>query len=146
VIEVKSKLTSQELKDCIAKGARLASLDPLVNVFRPFPTIFAFKSDLKGGKMVDELQRYTKLDSKYLELPAARIICVANKGYAYFDDRSKKQWKFMDSDSKFSDVANFLGGFTNTLPDFRRLRNSIQIPYGRYMLDSLDFQSFGNHS
>src|ERR1700754_1277602 len=141
VIEVKSKLTSKELKDYIGKSGRLQSLQPLAGVFRPVPTIFAFQSDLSGTEMADELRRYAKLHSQ--EYPCARVICIANKGYAFFAE-GEKQWKFMNSDTKFSNVANFLAGFANTLPDFRRLRNSTQIPYGYYMLDLLNYQNFNN--
>lgn len=46
----------------------------------------------------------------------------------------------MNSDANFSGVANFLGGFANTLPNFRKHGSSVSFPYGQYMLDAIDFQ------
>lgn len=143
VIEVKSKLTAHELKAAHENAGRLWSLQPLVEVFRPFHVVFAFGSDLKGDEIVDELNRYRKLDLRATEFPQVRVFCVAGKGYAYFDDRSRPpHWRYLKANREFEEIANFLGGFANTLPDFRRNRISISIPYGNYLLPGRTFERF----
>lgn len=139
VIEVKSKLTSQELRDAVTKGERLMSLQPLVNGARPVHALFAFQSDLSGVEMLGELERYLKLDSDPSKHPAVPVMCVASKGYACLNARDETKWSYMNSDENLSGVANFLGGFANTLPNFRKIRNSVSLPYGHYMLDTINF-------
>jgi hypothetical protein len=144
-IEVKSQINSQELKDSLAKAKRLWTLYPLVDGFRPIPAIFAFGSDLKGVGMVDELERYAKVDPRWFEFPAVRVICIANKGYAYFESKENAaRWNYLNSDGKSCEMANFLGGLANTLPDFRKNRTASFVRYGQYLLSPVTFKRFGS--
>jgi uncharacterized protein DUF6602 len=134
-IEIKSRLDRREIKASVETIKKLWALRPLVDVFRPVPVIFAFGSDLRRGDIENELRRYLQIDAKGTEHPAIRVICIVGKGYAFFEDRTMRQWEFLKNEGDNDDISNFLAGFANTLPDFRRNRTSIHLRFGEYLLE-----------
>jgi hypothetical protein len=145
-IEVKSRLNSNELKESIEKANRLWSLRPLVDPFRPVPVLFAFGSDLRTGDMEDELDRYFRADQDGKTSPRIPVFCVSQRGYAYFENNQTEgpHWRFVNPAEDCDEIANFLGGFANTLPKFRIQRASTGVPFGNYLLRSQDFKRLKN--
>jgi hypothetical protein len=130
-IEVKSRLTSSDLKTAIASAQATRAL-PLVNtehwVSNPgdknlvkatstgtpkaIHALFAFGSDLSGDAK-SELTRYRGLDDNADTDPAIDVICVVGRGYWY---STRPGWKFVEADENVEEVMSFLAGTANTLP------------------------------
>lgn len=83
-IEVKTTLTKGELETTIEKFKNLKNLK---NSEEIKTTLFAFSSDLTGGKTgkKTELQRYIEQDKNYMTYTPLQIICVLDKEYSYID-------------------------------------------------------------
>lgn len=128
-IEVKSILNSQELKNSIENFKRLRTLQ-YVQSFYPFnpirpigpacssviPALFAFSTDLaKGGK--SEIDRYYDIDSLAREAPIIPIICVADRGYWWFQSNdSGKKWNYYPPSEEHDEIIDFVGGVANSVP------------------------------
>lgn len=149
-IEVKSTVTSQELKLAIenARSIRKLSLLPTTHLVAgdeitkptvfPITALFGFSSDLSGnGK--NDLDRYREWDEKADEDPAIGVICIRGKGYWYFSGRKSKQWKYFPSTSDFEEVLCFFGGLTNTIPQI--LSRKGRPKFGHYLLLDGDFEN-----
>jgi hypothetical protein len=117
-IEIKSKITANEIKDSIAKGENLRSLKYIheygQQISPVIAAIFAFDTDLAvGGK--SEIDRYQEYDGLFSENPVIPVICVAGRGYWWFN-QVEKIWTFHTPSPEFNEVVDFLGGIVNTIP------------------------------
>lgn len=130
-IEVKSRLTANNLKEAIANSRSTRALSPLdtehwyvkegpgnplkvtTNTAYPVNVLFAFGTDLKIGG-TDELCRYRKYDENADNDPALQVICVVGRGYWY--SVKGGGWKHMPASEQLDEVMVFLAGTTNTLP------------------------------
>jgi len=144
-IEVKSALNSQELKNSIENFKRLRTLQYLpsfypFNFVRPIgpacsfviPALFAFSTDLvKGGK--SEIDRYFDIDSSAHEAPIIPVICVAERGYWWFQsDDSGKKWHYYPPSDEHDEIIDFFGGVANSVPI--EILKKGQPYYGNYVI------------
>lgn len=126
-IEVKPRVTSDELDDAIAKARELRKLTytmgeydaagkPSPHTFLPIiPALFGFCSDLApGGK--SDLERYFERDSEAASSPCIAVICIAGRGYWWFE-AVDKHWRFHSPTPEWDEVIDFMSGVINTLPD-----------------------------
>ena len=143
-IEVKTRLTSTEVKDALAKAERIASLDYVSELkvqdrprSRVLPALFGFASDLTGDP-ADEVTRVTKnrpktrypeiawIDGKWWtsEAPALKVLCVAGRCYAYRTLQRDPEtgapgeymWHMWPSNADpYDEVMAFVGGLANTV-------------------------------
>ena len=149
-IEVKSKLTRQELRTTFDKFNRLKTLIYLPpgmddryqpyhwNTPRVIPLLFAFSTDLTdSGK--DELERYREIDESADESPAIPIICVAGRGYWWFKpNEPAEKWIKHPATEDFDEVIDLIGGIANTIPDQIALKGRPR--FGMYLINPRDFQ------
>lgn len=139
--EIKSKVTSSEIKDSIKKGNSIKRLKSLTgksenntpnyisggNVHR---VLFALDSDLKDKS---ELERYLENDPKGKTNPAINIICVLGKEYVFHDGI---KWNISpDTGEKFREIIQFLTGTLNTLPDLLANKKEAYPEFGWYLID-----------
>lgn len=121
-IEVKSKITTMEIKRTVKNFNILKSLEiekpfhemPIVFQMRPIRVLFALNSDLSG----DEFHRYKHHDTDYLEDPAVEILLVHNKGlwiHRKHERNDYPHWEFYGPDGKHSEFLHFLGQMINQL-------------------------------
>ncbi len=114
-IEVKSKLTYQELKQTHKKSLALESIKHRPGIQSPehvIPCLFAFDTNLSGRRQ-SEIERYQKiLNSVQLtSSPPIRSICVVGQGYWFF---SGNQWNSVSSSDDYAEVIQFLAGILDT--------------------------------
>lgn len=127
-IEVKSRLTADELTNAILKHRELRNLRYLPSAmneaYQPgtpcppvIPALFAFKTDLaEGGK--EELVRYRELDDEADVHPAIPVICVAGRGYWWFKpNEPAEKWINHPPNAEHEEIIDFLAGIANTVPD-----------------------------
>lgn len=128
-IEVKSKLTSTEVKTTIKKFACFKNMQYLPSVLNEryeqvapnsaplIPCLFAFDTDIiDGGK--DELERYRECDPSADTNPQVPILCVAGRGYWWFKpNEPKEKWIKHLPNSNHEEVVEFIGGVANTIPN-----------------------------
>lgn len=119
VIEVKSTLTAEEIRDTNKKFGSTTNLKSFPRrdaegkaTYGALPTtvLLAFSSDIVGS----EIERY----KKYTEgSPPCVVICVLGKGYWYYD-RARNDWCGQETSNAtqgFLEFAMFITGFMNTL-------------------------------
>jgi hypothetical protein len=131
--EVKTKLTSEELRTSIEKFKKIRNLEMLTesDIFQTTPVgksintvLFAFDSDLT---IQDELERYKKYDTDADSKPAVNILCIVGKGYWFF---ANDRWNTLAEEYSLDQVLWFTAGVLNTLPIMDKLRG---IPkFGHY--------------
>jgi len=139
-IEVKSRSTATEIQDAIKKARGLRTLRYLTGFLdqngkpeaRPFtpviPVYFAFDSDLApDGK--SEMQRYMEHDPNWHDDPLIRAICIARRGYWWFDGW---EWIHLPANENGDEVVDFLGGVANTAPAAITSRG--QPRFGHYLI------------
>jgi uncharacterized protein DUF6602 len=147
-IEVKSRLTAEQLRDAINKQRQLQQLrylpSALNQVYQPIgnasppviPALFAFGSDLidKG-----ELDRYRELDPEADTRPAIPVLCVAGRGYWWYkpNEPAEKWINHLPTDDN-EEVIDFLGGVANTIPDQIFLKGRPR--FGHYILRPREFR------
>ena len=148
-VEVKSKLTMEEIRSTIEKFIRLRDLQylpsilnelyqPLAgNSFPAIPCLFAFDTDLViGGK--DELDRYRELDAAADSNPAIPIFCVAGRGYWWFKpNEPAEKWISHFPTADHEEVIDFIGGVANTIPDRVVLKGRPR--FGEYIIRPREF-------
>jgi len=128
-IEVKSKLTAEEIKSTMDNFKRLQNLQYLpaildekyqsngFNSAPVIPCVFAFESDL-AGDVVAEISRYKKYDVNADICPAIPVFCVVGKGYWWFRScEPKEKWITLFSTKEYEEVIEFIGGIANTIPE-----------------------------
>ncbi|WP_437309490.1 DUF6602 domain-containing protein [Sorangium sp. So ce388] len=138
-IEVKSVLTRQELLGAHDAAEALAQYPllgkdakPISNGPRPISVLFALGSNLSSdGKT--EAARYDELRGN--GAPRLSAICIAGRGYWWFDKGKFQQWP---ERHEHSEVVGFLGGIMNALPGLWEARRASRPPLGAYLID------FGN--
>jgi hypothetical protein len=148
-IEVKSKVTSTELRDAIEKARTLRQLKYTSGVYDELgreiphlipmvlPAFFAFGSDLTEDGM-SELDRYIGLDPDAEFNPLIPVICVVGRGYWYFkrndsfDGVSLGRWWYWEPTAEHDEVIGFLSGILNTIPDLVAAR--LRPRFGKYIL------------
>jgi len=120
-IEVKSRLTREELRDADAKAAELfdfryqsgvagVELPPGgVSVERLIDALFALDTDLVEGGMT-EIQRYQSMPERHPE--ALRKLCVVGRGYWY---RWESSWRSTAQAFEFAEVTAFIAGLLGIL-------------------------------
>ncbi len=138
-IEVKSKLSLEELKRAEAGAKRLEQLRLLqvknqtARALAPLSILLAFDSDLKG-EYSSELDRYlTLIQGSPFGLAA---LCVVGKGYWFWDTRTEK-WDSTvvgsaSHEYQYQEVVEFVAGIMNTYPDIAASRGNP--PLGWYLL------------
>lgn len=143
-IEVKSRLTSTEVRDAVAKADSLKSLvygEANTGLIRyrqtpVIPALFAFESDLTSAGTA-ELERILRLDPHTGGLPAFRAICILGRGYWWFHPTDEEQyapgqWRGSPFTENYGEVFGFLAGVANTVPNVLRSRG--QPNFGPYIL------------
>lgn len=146
-IEVKSRLTREELRDANAKAAELfdykyqsgISADKLpaggVTVERPIDAVFALETDLVEGGMT-EIQRYQSMSERHPE--ALRKLCVVGRGYWY---RSESGWRSTVQGVPFLEVAAFIAGILHILG---RVAGTRGVPsLANYLLEDYEMPTTG---
>ena len=143
-IEVKSKLTANEVKTSIQKVHKLRQLKCLysfypLNFTQPYgpactftiPVLFSFSSDLsETGKT--EIERYRELDPDANTSPAFPVICVAGRGYWRFETkRDKPCWIHHPPTGDHDEIIDFISGISNTIPEQVWMRGHPR--YGHYI-------------
>ncbi len=120
-IEVKSRLTREQLRDADAKAAELfdfryqsgipAGKLPTdgVSVDRTIDAVFALDTDLVEGGTT-EIERYQSMPECHPE--ALRKLCVVGRGYWY---RCGSNWRSTVHASEFTEVAGFIAGILGIL-------------------------------
>lgn len=115
-VEVKSRLTAQELRNADVKAAKLfdfqyqsgvssTNLPPVgVVVERVVCALFALDTDLSEDGTT-EIERYESLPGHHPD--ALRAICVVGRGYWF---RSGDSWKTTAQSFEFAEVAAFIAG------------------------------------
>lgn len=115
--EVKSKITSDEIRDSNKKFVSISRLmsfpqkqtdGTLRGGIHPSTVLFAFGSDIQGS----EIERYLKYtDNKN---PPCVVLCVLGKGYWWYHE---KNWYGRDTSSlaPYTEFCWFMGGFMNSL-------------------------------
>ncbi|MBI3822250.1 MAG: hypothetical protein HY289_06170 [Planctomycetes bacterium] len=138
-IEVKSKLTSQELRDSDSAARKLEQLEYSagqhdlnarpINHFikKAVPVVFALASDLTGHND-SEIERYDGL--REAGEPAIRGICVAGRNYWFW---SLDAWRTWPVDYEFAEVISFIGTILNTYREVAETRGQPRL--GRYLID-----------
>lgn len=139
-IEVKSRSTATEIRDAIEKARRLRALQYCAGHFdkdgnavsQPFtpviPAYFAFDSDLtREGK--SEFQRYMESDPNWHDDPVVRALCVARRGYWWFDGW---EWRHLPASDDGDEVVAFLAGVINTVP--KAIASRGRPPLGHYLI------------
>jgi hypothetical protein len=142
-IEVKTTLSSGELRDATAKARRVKDLknspprypeghgyDAILSLrqdsLRPAPVccLFAFGSDMTGeGKT--ELQRYQEiLDNAKDGIPYIGSLCVVNRAAHIFASKSGSNdaWHTVPTDSNGAEVLWFLASIVDSIPGLRLRR------------------------
>jgi hypothetical protein len=115
-IEVKSRLTSNEIRKTLNLFKTVSSLNALLpngSEGGPLPVtvLFAFGSDIKGS----EIERLKKMVDTYHS--PITTFCVLGKGYWLYDPENR-EWYGKDTSKskvKFSEFCNFMTGMMNTL-------------------------------
>ena len=117
-VEVKAKLTLEELTKAHQSAAMLASFKYLPSYPNNVPTydfpklnsiVFALSSDLVGNWM-DEPLRYKRLYGE--NPPELKCICVAGKGYWTLEPDGA--WAQMGGDGLGEEVLTMIGGVMNS--------------------------------
>lgn len=123
VIEVKSKLSVNELKRTHKNATTLSNLKHLQGKFdkngKPIPykegsikslnyCLFAYESTTQQ----DESIRYDKI--RKTEIAAIRMICVANKGFWALNPNDEKNWIKSKQKQKHDEIACFLSMIINS--------------------------------
>ncbi len=149
-IEIKSKLTADDVRSTIEKFTRLRDLQYLSSEYNEIgqavgsdclpviPCLFAFDTDLTtGGK--EELDRYREHDAEADTNPVLRVFCVAGKGYWWFQPHEpKEKWiKHLPTDDH-EEVVEFIGGIANTIPDRVLLKGRPR--FGQYLIRPREFE------
>lgn len=119
VIEVKSTLTADEIRDTNKKFRSITNLKSFPRrdtdgntTYGVLPTtvLLAFSSDIAGSE-IERYKKYTKGN------PPCVVICVLGKGY-WFYDRARNDWSGLETSSdapRFLEFSMFITGFMNTL-------------------------------
>lgn len=122
-LEVKSRLTSQEVSDAVSKAKVIRTLkyqsgsydenhQPIPSVMTPtISALFAFESDISGKT---ELERYSERDPEWNINPLIRAICVAGRGYWWFS-LEKQCWYEHPPTENGEEVLEFLAIAANTM-------------------------------
>jgi hypothetical protein len=145
-IEVKSKVTSEEISDAIKKGQALDKLDTVYftnrgpGSTRPITALFGFSSDLKSPTN-EEFKRFRSLIDKAgrdrFGFPPIRVFCVVGRGYWYFApdkiDGNQVDWFSSGTRGKHPEVRALISGMINTIRNEKL--NRYGLPFGYYLLD-----------
>ena len=147
-IEVKSRVTVEELRDAYEKAKMINSLKYLSGIYGPgdraiphlttriVPAMFAFGSDLSGDSK-SELERYIEIDPLAERDPSIRCICIVGKGCWFFrsdaiNEISVGKWLCWKPTSNHEEIIGFLSGVLNTIPDAIASRGRPR--FGEYLL------------
>lgn len=142
VVEVKSRATSSEVADAVAKAARMRQLsyrsgwysesgiELRTTIPRVAPVLFSFGSDLSAGGKT-ELERYSEHDPEWKSDPLIVGFCVAGVGCWHFSG-GERRWRFWKPTPDYDEVIAFIGGVANTLPGFLESRRSPRL--GHYLI------------
>lgn len=154
-IEVKSKASAQNIQDAIEKGRNMLKLEYELGrtvltdrrqVIRKGMTLcfFAFDSDLSSPAWA-ELERYAKYDPESDSSPVLRAICIAGRGYWYFDG-DRRGWVAHQASDNHDEVIEFVSGIANTLA--MADTSERQALLGHYLMeirDTVIFRSKAEH-
>jgi len=113
-VEIKSKLTSTELKKTIKNASimqklkyssyRLDNKTKRLSTAVVTRTLFAFESDLSQK---NEFERYQESDSGWQKCPVIKSFCVIDRGMWVFNT-PKQNWYFMEATDEHEEVICFL--------------------------------------
>lgn len=134
-IEVKSRLTAEEMRDAIKKAHTIKGLNLLMNAKTPFKvspifSLFAFGSDLSGDAKT-EMDRYLECKDEKADARSSYVLlndfCVVGKGYWYMDSG----WSFTPPTDEFDEVIHMLAMTANSIPEWVMYRGSPR--FGSYI-------------
>ena len=141
-IEVKSKLTNEELSKSIENAKSIIELEYLSNYEgtikrHPSRTLFSYDSDLKEKS---ELERYRNFDPNWDTNPTYDCICVIGKGcYGFTKDKhsGKNAWLWFKPNDSYYEVLGLLAGIIN------KMAGNFAPRYGYYLLHPEHQKDFG---
>lgn len=112
-IEVKSKVTSSNLKDCIENFKSIQNLKSYPKSMEhplPVTVLFGFDSDINSSDL-------TRLSKNIYKNSPLTTVCILGKGYWLFDQKNQNFFgkDTRKSEKKFSEFCNFITGLMNTL-------------------------------
>lgn len=119
-IEVKTTITSREIKDAIKKAESIRSL----NGDQPHFLLFGFGSDIQDPKKNND--RFIK--ALTTKAPPINICCIVGKFYSYYTDG---KWNHFGSYDKSSEIVGLVHGILNTL--VQRKPKGINVTPGDYL-------------
>jgi len=120
VLEVKSRLTADEIRDANRKFASVSKLisfpqqqsdGTVKSGARPATVLFAFGSDIQSSE-IDRYMRHTD-DAD----PPCIALCVLGKGYWWYEPKHRS-WYGQDTSARvppLTEFCGFIAGFMNTL-------------------------------
>jgi len=133
VIEVKSKLTKEEIRKTIENFKKLDNLkmnsgfyssDSHESQERKIPgiikSIFAFDTDLTEKTDIERMKE--TLIEMNLNIPNFSSFCVVKKGYWTFDHMVNKNWKNISPSDEFDEIISYLSSLVNGLNQYLSLR------------------------
>ena len=138
-IEVKSRLTAEEMRDAIKKAYTIKNLNLLMNAqasfkVSPIFSLFAFGSDLSGDAKT-EMDRYLECKGVKPDARSSYVLlndfCVVGKGYWYVDI-SPTGWSFTPPTDEFDEVIHMLAMIANSIPEWVSYRGSPR--FGAYIM------------
>lgn len=103
-IEVKSKLTADELRRSLENGQRLRALKGL----QPHSALFAFGSDLVAS---NDSERFIQAQKDMTAPLPINIFCIASREYGFWNT----VWNLLADDGRNTVIISFLVGILNTL-------------------------------
>ena len=134
-IEVKSRLTAEELRKAISSARKTRSMPLVGETVVPITALFAFESNKKGDPE-KEITRYRTHDSKADTDPAIQVICIVGRGYWFFNSGI---WKYAKASTELNEVMAFLGGTTNTVPKVLAAKGRPN--FGNYISNDIPFKT-----
>jgi hypothetical protein len=139
-IEIKAKLTSQQLKRAIDNAVQLSSLDILSGIyneageykssllFRPISAILAFESDLS---VKTEVERFDQKRRHAANEPPIHLICVVGRGCWRWTLTSG--WKPYANSYPLQDLVSFIAFIMNSYKEIALTRGAPRL--GEYLLN-----------
>lgn len=143
-IEVKSRLTAQEVKSAVSNAQSVRNLWLLPTDYwvgkqgyigqptvYPINALFAFSTDLSSGAK-SEIERYREHDANANADSLVKTICVRGAGYWYHSRTSENvTWKKSDATNDFDEVIDFVSGVSNTIPQLLSFKGRPK--FGNYL-------------
>lgn len=142
MIEVKSRVTSAEVRDFLKKANSVRRLQYMTEYRTRFastydrvtPCLFGFSSDLVGDQAA-ELQRL--LEERIAPSDVLPVACVVGRGYWFYSHRpfhaiGGPGWVRMRGQDAVDEILAWIAGVANSIPQKSAQRRGL--PFGNYLI------------